>query len=253
MQRDDFERDSALVEFCQLGRWLFFRADMELYDTETGESETFASFDDLFEVSGFAGAVGSLDSVLIEPDGGRGSTSASGAAGDEREFKFSNAQGGGEKSIGQKKFPAEFNDGEKEQSFDKALSKFRDRHANSDVEYAIAVDDMGYVHQYVQGGSTSVAIRGRDGQMIIHNHPSGGNFSKADMLSTAQAKGEKGIVASGKNGDYIFRKGSHFDSSGFAKAVNSARPRGKSYDDAIGKWLTENQKKFGYTYQFKKA
>lgn len=251
MRRADFERDSELVEFCEVGDWLFFRADMELYDPETGETDTYASFDDLFEVEGFSDAVSAMRSVLIEPDGGRGSSSAT--AGGEKEFRFTNAGGGGGAESATKRFPAEFNDGEKEQSFDKALAKFRDKHANSDVEYAIAVDQQGYVHQYVQGGSTSVAIQGRDGQMIIHNHPSGGNFSKADMLSTAQARGERGIVASGSKGDYIFRKGQHFDAAGFAKAVNSARPKGKDYDDAIGKWLTQNQKKYGYTYQFRKA
>lgn len=251
MRRDDFERDSRLVEFCEVGRWIFFADALELFDTESETSETFPSWDDLFGMREFSDAVSSLETVLIEPDGGRGSSSAT--AGGERVFRFSNAGGAGEPSLTERKFPAEFNDGDREQSFDKALSKFRSRHADSSVEYAIAVDEQGYVHQYVQGGSTSVAIQGRDGQMIIHNHPSGGNFSRADMLSTAQATGERGIVASGRRGDYIFRKGGNFDAAGFARAVSTARPRGRDYDDAIGKWLTQNQRKFGYTYSFRRA
>lgn len=250
MERADFERDSRLVEFCLVGRWLFFAEGLELYDTESDSSMSFDTWDDLFGMREFADSVERMGSVLIEPDGGRGASSASSG---EREFGFSDAAGGGGAESTVKRFPAEFNDGEKEQSFTKALDKFRSKHANSRIEYAIAVDEQGYVHQYVQGGSTSVAIQGRNGQMIIHNHPSGGNFSRADMLSTAQARGEKGIVASGKNGDYIFRKGKNFDASGFARAVSSAKAKGRTYDEAIGNWLTANQRKFGYTYSFRKA
>lgn len=246
MNRAQFVEDSQLVEFCLVGKYLFFPKTMELMDTENDTVRTFDSFDDLFADADFSQGVSALESVLIDPDGGRGSSSSSSSR-----YRFTNARSSGsEQSVAH--FPSEFNTGEKLQSFDIALDRFSSRHANSDVEYAIAVDEQGFVHQYIQGGATSVAIAGRNGQMIIHNHPSGGNFSKADMLSTAQVSGERGIVASGKNGDYIFTKGKNFNSAGFAKAVNSARPYGKSYDDAIGKWLTKNQTKYGYTYEFRK-
>lgn len=89
--------------------------------------------------------------------------------------------------------------------------------------------------------------------MILHNHPSGGAFSDSDLIS-ASLGNEKGIVASGKNGDYIFQKnGGHFKATDFVKAVKSAKLKGTSYDDAVDKWLKANQKKYGYRYEFKKA
>lgn len=114
------------------------------------------------------------------------------------------------------------------------------------------MDENGYVTSYVIGNKSSVPISGKRGEMVFHNHPSGGTFSKADMLSVSHSR-EKGIVASGKNGDYIFVKGGHFKANAFTKAVNTARPSGKSYDDAIDKWLRKNQKKYGYKYEFRKV
>lgn len=88
--------------------------------------------------------------------------------------------------------------------------------------------------------------------MLYHNHPSGGNFSKEDLVSTSLSD-EKGVVASGKHGDYMLTKGTHFKANAFVKAVESAKLKGKDYDDAVDKWLKRNAKKYGYTYQFKKA
>lgn len=167
-------------------------------------------------------------------------------------YKFDSASGGTGGINSPEHFAAEFNTGERYQSFEIALQRFRDRHVNSDVEFGITVDSNGYVHQYRQGDAVSVSIAGRNGQIVIHNHPNSSNFSKADMLSTAQVAGERGIVAVGKKGDYIFTKGKNFNSAAFVKAVNRARPYGKSYDDAIDRWLTQNQTKYGYTYEFRK-
>jgi len=99
-----------------------------------------------------------------------------------------------------------------------------------------------------------VAISGKNkGNMILHNHPSGGAFSDSGLIS-ASLGNEKGIVASGKNGDYIFqKKGGHFKAAEFIKAVKTAKMKGKDYDDAVDKWLKANQKKYGYTYKFVKA
>lgn len=86
--------------------------------------------------------------------------------------------------------------------------------------------------------------------MIIHNHPSGGAFSDSDLLSVSAQKRAKGIIASGKNYDYKFEKGSHFNAQGFCKAVKTAKLTGKNYDEAVHKWLNnkENKKKYGYKY-----
>ena len=88
--------------------------------------------------------------------------------------------------------------------------------------------------------------------MVYHNHPSGGAFSKADLITTASTAA-RGIVASGKNGDYIFRKTQKFDSVGFQKAVNAAKTTAKDYSAGVDTWLKRNAKKYGYTYEFRKA
>ena len=54
-------------------------------------------------------------------------------------------------------------------------------------------------------------------------------------------------------GDYIFQKSNGFKANEFVKAVRNARMSGKTYDEAVDRWLTKNQKKFGYKYVFKKS
>ena len=254
MQVSEFLDCLGKLTFVEVGTLTYFPEQHELYNPKTGCSEYFETHNEFLDAIVDGRTVCEIVEdddyrMLVEIEGGRGSRSESAST-----FKFDHAKGGGGRGdIGKARFPAEFNDGEKVQSETKALDKFRERHANSDHEYAIAVDRDGYVHQYIEGGRTSVAIAGRDGQLIIHNHPSGGNFSDSDLLSVAQARGERGIIASGSKGDYIFKKGQHFDGAAFAKAVKSARMKGKDYDDATDKWLRKNQKKYGYTYEFRKA
>lgn len=121
-------------------------------------------------------------------------------------------------------------------------------------EWAYEVDDNGYVHQYVEGQAHSVAIGSRakvgKGQrtMILHNHPSGGHFSDADLISTSMDARSKGIVATSTKAQYTFEKGTHFKATQFVKAVKSAKLKGTSYDDAVDKWLKRNAKKYGYKY-----
>lgn len=252
MDRETFVRDCRLVPFADLGGRLFFPEEMELFDGD--ETVTFDSWDDAFDYEdgsfSFSGKVAAIGENVVIPFSGGGGSSSSSAS--NQEFKFNHASGGGPGDLTAVHFPAEFNDGEKAQSLTKALDKFRSKHANADHEYAITVDEQGFVHAYHEGGTSSVAIAGTKGQMIIHNHPSGGNFSDTDLLHVAQGQ-EKGIVASGVKGDYIFEKGAHFDAKGFAKAVKTAKMKGSSYDDATHKWLTANADKYGYKYRFRKA
>ncbi len=252
MNRATFEKDSTLVEFVVLGDRLFFARDMELFDGE--DTVTFDGWDDAFSYEedgfSFADEVASIgENVIVPFNGGNGSSSGSASM---QEFKFNHASGGSSDDHGTVRFPAEFNDGEKAQSLTKTLDKFRAKYANADHEYGITVDEQGFVHKYHEGGSTSVAISGTKGQTIIHNHPSGGNFSDSDLLHTAQGP-EKGIIASGSKGDYIFEKGAHFKAKQFARAIKRARPKGKDYDDATHRWLTANAEKYGYKYRFRKA
>lgn len=255
MQIEEFRENAGKLVFVPLGHRMYFPALGELFDPEDGSSLMVKDVDELLalEINGVRIEEIVLDegySMIVEIDGGRGSSSSSV---NEKTFKFGHASGNGNEDNGKKKFPAEFNDGDRFQSEDKALAKFREKHANSDHEYAIAVDADGYVHQYIEGAKTSVAISGRNGQLVIHNHPNGSAFSDTDLLSAAQNPGERGIVASGSKGDYIFKKSNGFKGDQFAKAVKNAQMKGISYDDAVDRWLTENQKKYGYKYEFRKA
>lgn len=187
--------------------------------------------------------------VICILNGGGGSSS-----GTEQSFKFSNASDGGGGKGGENiesnsHFPAEANVRITTKSYENALAYFSQQYANADHEYGYEVDSQGFIHQLVEGEAHSVGIWGTSKKnMILHNHPSGGNFSKDDMLSVANSK-EGGIVAVGKEYTYTFKKnGSHFKSNAFVKAVARANPRGKDYNDAIDKWLTANQSKYGYSY-----
>ena len=107
-----------------------------------------------------------------------------------------------------------------------------------------------------KGGSTSVPIRGAKGEMLIHNHPSGGNFSDSDLIVVASGS-EKGIVAVGSNTSnrmrYTFTKNKNFKSKEFIKAVKKAQwPREYSYDKGADWWLRKNAKEYGYSYSAKK-
>lgn len=253
MELAEFLENLPKLAFVPLGNSIYLVNSKELYNPDSKTTINVSTVDELLDIRIDGARVRDIIedpaySMLVEIDGGRGSSSTS-----EKTFAFGHAGGNGNEDNGKKRFPAEFNDGDKLQSEEKALAKFRDKHANSDHEYAIAVDADGFVHQYIEGARTSVAISGRNGQLIIHNHPSGGAFSDKDLLSVSQNPGERGIIASGSNGDYIFTKGKNFQSEAFAKAVKNAQMKGTSYDDAVDKWLTKNQSKFGYKYEFRKA
>lgn len=60
-------------------------------------------------------------------------------------------------------------------------------------------------------------------------------------------------MASAKEGDYKFVKGTHFKAAEFTNAVKTATLKGKDYSDAVDKWLKRNQKRYGYKYSFTKA
>ena len=131
------------------------------------------------------------------------------------------------------------------------MEEFRERYKMADHEWAYAIDDQGFVHEYREGARHSVSVQGGKGLTILHNHPSGGAFSKADLFNVADTQNQ-GIVASGRYYDYVLQKGTHFKASAFKKGVTNATLTGKDYNDAAHKWLTKNQKKYGYVYYRRK-
>lgn len=256
MQADNFKREFRQLNgvYIDPPSVVLFRRPLELYDLENGE--TIATFRDLdealaYELDGktLLQLITGWESITFPRDGGRGGGSGLST------FKFDHARGSGRGDNERRDLPARLNVlMGAERSPDAALKAFRDAHVDDRYEHGVAVDEHGYVTRYVHGDATSVGIWGGKGEMVYHNHPGkrGGNFSDSDLLSTSMSA-EKGIVASGREGDYIFVKTHKFKASQFVKAVKSARMQGKDYDDAVGKWLTRNQKKYGYTYRFQKA
>lgn len=225
-----------------------FRKPLSVWDSNTGEEATFRTIDELWEYMHNGKTIGEyveyMDELLIRLDGGLGA--------EQQTFKFDHAKGNG-KDESKQLFPAYANVRIKAKSLEGAIQEFHERFENEDHEWAYEVDPNGYVHQFVEGNSSSVSISGRHkDNMILHNHPSGGAFSDSDLISTSLGN-QKGIVASGKNGDYIFQKSNGFKATEFVKAVKTAKLTGTSYDDAVDKWLTANQKKYGYKYEFKKS
>ena len=232
---------------------IMFRKPVELWNEVTGESVVFKTVDEALEHVIDGETVKSIierSATLYIPPicGGRGAGSGS-----QGEFQFGHADQRGQGENDTPLLPAYANTKIKSKTFDGALAEFKKNHLLADREFAYEVDENGDVHQYIQGAAHSVGIgtsrnvRNRT-TMIIHNHPSGGAFSDADLISTALDGKSKGIIASGKKHDYKFEKGTHFKATEFTKAVKTAKMKGKDYDDAVDKWLKNNQKKYGFKY-----
>lgn len=277
MQIDKFKQEfKGLNGVYATDRMVLFRDPLELYDLRTGETvATFGSLEEAlnFEIDGktLEQRVAAWTEITFTLSGGRGSS------GGGYEQKWPSAGGGGGADHTTPDLPARVNTllGAN-RSYEDALKAFRDLHANADSEHAVTVDAQGFVTQYVHGNDTSVSISGIggtrpsraagwQGDMVVHNHPKMGwpTFSKEDMISTANDY-SRGIVAvssrEGRSeatakyaGTYTFTKGHNFNATGFTKAINNATIKGNDYNDAVSKWLKANQKKYGYTYTFKKA
>jgi len=195
-----------------------------------------------------AEALAGIEHFELLPERGRKGSSAE----NRRDFKFGHAP----QDLGDENtpphFPAEANARIKEKTEENAIDYFAKQYREADHEYGMLIDSQGFVHSYSEGGRTAVYIGTKKGTFAVHNHPGGGAFSDSDLINTARSD-RSGIAAIGLGGDYYFRKnGGHFKGPQFARAVKNARLRGTDYDDAVRRWLTANQKKFGYNFEFKK-
>ena len=257
MQIEKFKAEFKQLNGVPFGQtYVLFRKPLELMNLNTGETVQFEDLDEAlrYEIEGstLEKHIEGWTQIEFRLDGGRGGGSG---LGNDKTFKFGHASGGGAgNGKAEKKLPVELNIKVpiNNKSPEAVLEAFRELHVKDKIEYGATVDEYGFVTRYVQGDATSVGIWGGKGEMVYHNHPSGGAFSDSDLLSVSMTPA-KGIVASGKNGDYIFVKGGHFKAQAFMKAVKNATLKGKDYSDAADKWLTKNQKKYGYKYVFKKA
>lgn len=254
MQIEQFKREFKRLNGVNItDNIVLFKKPLELYDLKA--TQTIATFNDLdsalvYELDGktLEKRIADWKEIVFMRDGGRGS----GAGMSTFSFGHASRGGGGNDTSD---YPARMNVrlGAKRTPED-MLRAFREAHVNDDHESGVAVDEHGFVTRYVHGGATSVGISGGRGEMIYHNHPGkiGGNFSDSDLISTSMGA-ERGIVASGREGDYKFVKTHKFKASEFVKAVKTAKMSGKDYNDAAHRWLKANQKKYGYNYSFTKA
>ena len=255
MKLTDFEKLIKNNNACPLSEEYILFNDLELYSFKTEESKFFKSLNEVYEYE--IGGKKIRDIVLgtetfkFALNGGRGSGSGNS---NEMGGGFNHApRGRGKDDIGKVKFPAEFNRQGRFTSYKGALKLFRDKYADADHEYGITVDDNGFVHKHIEGGTSAVAISGNKGEVVIHNHPSGGNFSDADLLSVSATQ-EKGIVAVGSKYTYSFMKKKGFKSKEFTKAVKKAKwPANLDYSEGADWWLRKNAKTYGYEYTRRKA
>jgi hypothetical protein len=221
--------------------------DYELYNYKTYESRQYDNLTDLLSDNpDVKKIIENTDMFYNEFNGGRGASSSSMGGG------FTSAGGGGN-GKDERLLNATLNLGtSKGNSVDSVLSRFKNKYGKSDREYGIAVDQNGYVHEHIKGGKSSVGVAGGKGMTVIHNHPSGGAFSKAD-LKVFGSTNNHGIIATSSNtskkSTYRIEKTSHFDAKGFLKAVNKAKwPSNYSYDKGADWWLKKNASKYGYKY-----
>lgn len=244
MTKQELEKAFKHVSMIDLGTHFLFD-NLELYNTVTEETKQYQSFD---EVLADPVIKAKLDKITFNYfSGGRGAGSEKMGGG------FTSASGGDGPDKTYSAHPAEFNEGGRSHNMETVLGKFVQKYGNADREYAVSVDEQGFAHSYRIGNahSVSIAAAGKN-HTIIHNHPSGGNFSKADLLSVASSKNQKGIVATNSSSYYHFEKSKNFDSQSFSKAVNKAKwPAKMSYDQGADWWLKKNQKKYGYKYSQK--
>ena len=225
--------------------------DFELWNRRTDESKQYKSVDELVaDNPDVRKIIETTDEFYLDWSGGRGSSSGSSKV--AMGGGFGNAPGRKGKDS-ERLLPAELNlNVAGGNSVSSVLNRFQNKYGNADREYAISVDENGYVKQHIKGGKHSVGITGDKGDTLIHNHPSGSNFSKADMESFALT-GIKSLVATSSNkntkGTYTITKGNKFNSKAFVKAVNRAQwPSNLSYNDGVSWWLKKNQKTYGYKF-----
>lgn len=269
MHIDRFKRDfKRLNGVYATNTVILLRNPLELYDLATGK--TIATFKDLdealrFELDGktLEQRVADWTEIIFPVEyGGRGGGSGMGFSGG-----WPSAGGGNGKDETVADHPARMNTRVGvNRTYEDMVRAFAEVHANADEEHGVVVDQYGFATKYRHGNAGSISgLTGNGTEIAVHNHPKNGwpTFSKEDVINTAMGT-RRGIVAvSSKQGrsaetakyagTYSFVKGTHFNASGFIKAVNRAKLSGRDYNDAVSKWLKANQKKYGYTYSFSKA
>ena len=208
----------------EVAKDLFVFNDFELYNFRTKESKQYKSLDELiFDNPNVKKIIDDTDEFYLEWGGGRGSSSGGAKMGGG----FSSASDSTNENNRTPLYPAQLNlSNRKGTSVQHVLDKFIDKYGNANREYAVTVDENGYATQHIKGGKHSVGISGGKGETLIHNHPSGSNFSDADLKNFASTQ-IKSIVATSSNattkGTYQISKGNNFKAKDFLKALSNAK------------------------------
>lgn len=268
MHLDKFRREfKRLNGIYATDKVVLFRKPLELYNLTT--NETLATFSSLDEALAFVIDGKTLEQRVSEwteivfpvEHGGRGGGSGMSFTGGWP------SAGGDGKDETTADLPARMNTKiSANRNYDDMVRAFAETHAADDIEHGIVVDEHGFTTKYRHGNAGSISgLTGNGREIAIHNHPKDGwpTFSKEDVVNTAMGT-RRGIVAvSSKQGrteetakyagTYSFVKGHGFKASAFIKGVNSAKLSGKDYNDAVDKWLRNNQRKYGYKYSFVRA
>lgn len=238
----------------RISKELVIYNDFELYNYETGESKLYNSLDELVNDNPDVKAIiEEAEDFYFGWNGGRGAGSSGEMGGG-----FGHAGGGGGATAGggsEKLYNAELNIGNaKGASVDQVIDKFKAKYGDADHEYGAVVDKDGYVVQHMSGGKHSVSFFDTEkGGTMIHNHPSGSNFSDTDLHSFANSQ-LKSIVATSSSkttkGTYQITKNKNFKAKEFDKAISKAKwPTHMDYNTGASWWLKNNAKTYGYTFK----
>ena len=250
MTREQVRNEYRLLNAIYGDKHIVFRVNRhrwEVYNRETEHVRAYRTFD---EVAADPDAA----AVFEQYKGGVLRTEVKGDRTDSSSL-FGGQGGEMPGAPGRPDFPSRVNIGNAGGASEmKTLDLFRQLHANDRTESGFAVDERGFVHTYRHGEAHSIGWAPSDlpGMMIYHNHPSGGAFSKQDLV-TAASTASRGVVASGRSGDYIFQKTQKFDSVGFQKALDNASTTDSDYNRAVDRWLKRNAKRYGFKYQYRVA
>ena len=240
--------------FIRISDNLIVFNDFELFNISKNKSTKYKNIDDLLTNEEVKNLIENAEDFEMKLEGGRGSRSSSSSMGGG----FRNSGGKGGEGGGKTLFPAKIHVGSVNKTQEQAIRKFEKQYKNATIEYAASIDAEGFAHSLRSGDRTSVIPGVQEKMMIVHNHPSGGHFSKADLLNAAANKKSLGVIAVGSNPNraryrYTFTKTGRFKDKAFTKAVATAQwPSNLSYDDGADWWLRKNARKFGYKYSKKK-
>lgn len=238
----DLKEIFEYVNSIDLEKYILF-SDLELYNKKTGNSYFYKDYEEVYNDKKI---ISQIRKITFELQGGRGASSSRGS----NLFSASSENSDPVNTI--PLHPAYLNNQGRSVSVEGVIQTFIKKHGDAKREYTTAVDSQGFAHTYGKGAKDRVGVLGINQKYtVVHNHPSGGAFSGADLRAFASVKDMTSIVAVNKQKAYRISKLHNFKAKEFEKAVNNAKTSGSDYSKSVDKWLKRNAKKFGYLYEYR--